>query len=795
MNYRSVTVTGLCVSFLTFFISPSVPAEELTNRVGIKMIRIEAGSFQMGNDLGKDYWDERPIHKVTLSKSYYMSETEITVEQFKAFKADFSGTADYAPYAAGISWYDAVAFCEWLSQKEGKVYRLPTEAEWEYACRAGTTSLYSSGSNPPAADEANTWGLKNMHSGAREWCLDWYGEYPAEDQVDPVGPAFGMARVARGGLLDDGKRNAEREMFNASASRASIAPGFGPFDSENLNPNAKTDNTPATPGYHAIGFRVVQAAMPTTKPLPYQAPYVQQGIRQNTVMVKKGPDLAQPYFRKRYLLPTPLDNCKNEEIDAVGLHPSFCGHNHSPALEVCPNGDILMAIFSSYEEYEPGIALIASRLRFGTDEWDMPSRLADFGAVGDPPSLLWTDPESGTLSFFWGCPGLIGGFPFQWMVSNDNGANWSEVLFPHFMNEIGTHSRQPINTAVRDKNGTFYVSSDGEGGQSVLWATHDNGQTWYDTGGRTGGRHTTFCLLKDGLSILGIGGKNTDIDGFMPQSITKDGGKTWEITRTPFPAQGANQRPSILRLQSGKLLFAADYQHISGKQPQGVTQGGAFVALSDDDGQTWTVKTLIGTQQHENPKNHNGNPTIGYSAVRQAPNGMIHLITTMNRPCLHFEFNETWILAKDTNQEHFTDEELMQNTATSLSKVSDYQETYPNGQLKITYRGGVANDGHFVLDGAENWYYEDGAKQRDATYKLGCKVRTETYYSPEGKILWQWQHENDGTAVWTQFWPTGAKKAESAWKQFKCEGTATLWDRDGNEANQMEFSNGRKKDL
>ncbi|MHC4620164.1 MAG: formylglycine-generating enzyme family protein, partial [Planctomycetota bacterium] len=114
------------------------------------------------------------------------------------------GTAEHLPYAAGVSWYEAVAFCEWLSKKEGRPYRLPTEAEWEYACRAGSTSLYSSGDRPPRAGRANAWGLKNMHTSVREWCLDWHGEYPAAEQVDPVGPEYGMARVVRGGLLDDG---------------------------------------------------------------------------------------------------------------------------------------------------------------------------------------------------------------------------------------------------------------------------------------------------------------------------------------------------------------------------------------------------------------------------------------------------------------------------------------------------------------------------------------------------------------------------------------------------------------
>ena len=182
-------------------------AEGFTNSVGLEMVQIKPGSFEMGSDMGRNFWDEQPVHKVTISKEFYMSATEVTVDQFKQFKAEFVGSGDNLPYATGVSWYEATAFCEWLSKKEGKPYRLLTEAEWEYACRAGTTGMYSSGRKAPKAGQANPWGLKNMHTGAREWCYDWYGEYAAGEQVDPVGPDYGLTKVVRGGILDDGSRN------------------------------------------------------------------------------------------------------------------------------------------------------------------------------------------------------------------------------------------------------------------------------------------------------------------------------------------------------------------------------------------------------------------------------------------------------------------------------------------------------------------------------------------------------------------------------------------------------------
>jgi hypothetical protein len=726
----------------------------------------------MGSTLGRDYWDEQPVHKVTISRAFYMSETEVTAKQYRQFRAE--------PYAAGVSWYEAAAFCEWLSKKQGRTYRLPTEAEWEYACRAGSTTLYSSGNKRPRAGQANAWGLKNMHTGVREWCLDWHGEYPAAEQVDPVGPEYGMARVVRGGLLDDGDKDKHREIFNASSNRASIAPGFGPY----------YNDSPANPGYHNIGFRVVQGPMPGTRPLAYQAPYVQQGIKQNKDIVKLGPDSSKPYFRKRYMLPSPpetCDSCRGEAIDEAGLHPSFRGHNQSPALEVCPNGDILMVIYTSYAEYEPTVSLIASRLRFGAEQWDMPERLFDFAASNDHAPMLWTDTKSGILYFFWGNPRLEGGFPFQWRTSKDNGATWSEVQFPNFMNKIGGHSNQPINTAVRDKNGTLYVASDGVDGDSVLWATRDNCKTWYDTGGRTFGRHTTFALLSDGTSILGMGGKRSDIDKFMPRSLTRDGGKTYEIAKTPFCMQGSNQRPSLLRLASGRLFFAGDFNRKDLEHPASITEKGSYVAFSDDDGQNWLIKNLPGAQLHEEEPVI----TIGYSVARQGPNGMIHLITSMNKSALHFTFNEAWIFARDTKQEKMSDAELMKSTASSISTVKTYRENYPDGKKKLQFSGGIGDDGRFLLHGTETWYYPDGTTQREANYEKGRKVGSEIYRSRDGKKIWTWEHNKDGSSLWTQYWPSGRKKAESTWKDFTCNGMSTVWDRDGEVISRNEFANGK----
>jgi hypothetical protein len=578
----------------------------------------------------------------------------------------------------------------------------------------------------------------------------------------------------------------EKEIVPSSALSYTMADAMATRDGDD------DEDRDDIPGGHSIGFRVVQAAMPATRPLAYQAPYVQQGVRQATDVAKMGPDSSKPYFMKRYMLPSPpetCDGCRGEAIDAAGLHPSLRGHNHSPTVEVCPNGDVLMIIYTSHTEYEPGVSLIASRLRFGADRWDMPSRMFDFAGANDHAPMLWTDRKTGVMYFFWGSPKMVGGFSFQWTTSKDNGANWSEIQFPYMTGNVGPHDRQPINTAVRDKNGILYLASDGADKESLLWATKDNGKTWYDTGGRTYGRHTTFALLSDGTSMLGMGGKKTDIEGFMPRSLTRDGGKTYKYSKSPFCRLGSNQRPSLLKLSSGRLLLAGDFNEKDGGHPASITEKGSYVALSDDDGEDWLIKKLPGAQLHEDEPVK----TIGYSAARQGPDGTIHLITSMNKPNLHFAFNEAWILEKDSKESRMWEPELMRRRATSVSNVKSYEEKYPNGKTRIAFSGGPADNGRFLLDGPERWYYEDGAIQREANYRLGRLVGTETYWSADGRKLWQWEHNDDGSSVWTQYWPDGKKKAESTWQNFRCDGISTVWGKNGKVISRTEFVDGENK--
>jgi sulfatase modifying factor 1 len=243
---------------------------QTTNSVGMSLLLIPAGKFVMGSPKGEqDRLDEELAHEVEITRRFYMGRTEVTVGQFKAFvkaagyrtEAERDGTggrafdgtefvqkpeftwkslhfaqADDLPVVV-VSWNDAVAFCEWLSKQEGRKYRLPTEAEWEYACRAETTTRFNSGQRdddlkgsaniadaalrakwqdafwavkwddghaytaPVGSFRANAFGLCDMHGNAWEWCADWYAEgyYSKSPRRDPTGPTDGKLKVARGG--------------------------------------------------------------------------------------------------------------------------------------------------------------------------------------------------------------------------------------------------------------------------------------------------------------------------------------------------------------------------------------------------------------------------------------------------------------------------------------------------------------------------------------------------------------------------------------------------------------------
>jgi formylglycine-generating enzyme required for sulfatase activity len=231
------------------------------------MALLPAGGFVMGDDTGDD--DEKPAHKVQVS-GFHMDTREVTQQAYESLmeKNPSKSKGSNQPVEQ-VDWYHAALYCNIRSLKEGlkpcydpktlacdftaNGYRLPTEAEWEYACRAGTQSRFSCGNDPaklkscawfkanasqtphPVGQKTpNPWGLFDMHGNVAEWCQDIYGEsyYQSKEGTDPRGPATGSKRVLRGGSWRSGEdacrvsaRNSETPRF-ADACFGSDAYGF-----------------------------------------------------------------------------------------------------------------------------------------------------------------------------------------------------------------------------------------------------------------------------------------------------------------------------------------------------------------------------------------------------------------------------------------------------------------------------------------------------------------------------------------------------------------------------------------
>ena len=166
--------------------------------------------------------------------------------------------------------------------------------------------------------------------------------------------------------------------------------------------------------------------------------------------------------------------------------------------------------------------------------------------------------------------------------------------------------------------------------------------------------------------------------------------------------------------------------------------------------------------------------TIGYSVMRQGRDDLIHLVTTMTEPCLHFTFNEAWLDSPDETTER--DERLMRNTAVTMKDVTEYVERFPDGKPKYAWSAGIASDGRYIQHGSEKWFFGDGSVQYEAHFSLGRKSGPEVLYRRGGRRVWEWNHREDGTSVWTQYWPNGKPKARSRWKEFHAEGVARRWD-------------------
>ena len=229
---------------------PDTPDSLTDDITGMEFVLIPAGTFEMGSNDGRD--NEKPVHQVTISQPFYLGKYQVTQGQWEAVMgknpSEFQGDAN--PPVENVSWHDAQEFIKKLNDRaSGDIYRLPTEAEWEYAARTGTMTAYSFGHDPELLDQygwhkgnsgakthpvgqlkPNPWGLYDMYGNVWEWVADWYAEtYPSDPQTDPKGPQNGEIRVLRGGSIVSPPvylRSARRGRFRPESRRRLWNIGF-----------------------------------------------------------------------------------------------------------------------------------------------------------------------------------------------------------------------------------------------------------------------------------------------------------------------------------------------------------------------------------------------------------------------------------------------------------------------------------------------------------------------------------------------------------------------------------------
>ena len=575
-----------------------------------RMVDIPAGTFWMGTDNPPmEDWDEAPRREVKID-AFRMSATEITNAQYEAFdpthkrgEQGFSTGDDEAVIM--VSWDDAAAYCRWLSEQTGKHYRLPTEAEWEYACRAGTTTAYNTGDTFPeeqwkvqkntrdkeyvslqvAQFEPNAWGLYDMHGNVEEWCADEYVSSPWFED--------GRYVNTRGGSHNTPVQ------YLRSANRSAALRG----DKSVLR-----------------GFRIVESAKFVPPP-----GLGKRFIHYRDITFEKW---QEPSVSPVFLEPIPY------VIPPTIEHTPFYAHNHQPAVTWTEDGGLLAIWFST--DAEAGREMVVLYSKFKDGAWSPAnnfSKVPDRNMTGSALLTL----NNGEILHFQGI-----GDAGEWKdlaLAMRRKSSTLEPWIDYVLIEPEHRVRhQVIAGPIVTQDGRILLccdaGPDGEAGTS-LHVSRDGGETWEDTGSTIAGIHAGIVERKDG-SLMAFGRGNA-IDGHMPCSISYDGGYTWTYTATEFPPIGSGQRLVLKRLQEGPIMLCS------------FGENGLFVALSYDEGLTWPVKKLLtdgktrvldggawtGTftmdATHAEPK--------GYLACTQTPDGMIHLLSSR----VHYRFNLPWI--------------------------------------------------------------------------------------------------------------------------------------------------------
>jgi len=582
-------------------------------------VGVDAGSLTMGTTNG--FYDTIPAHKVSISHPFSICAMPVTNAEYELFDPSHhhfrghwgSPKGDDDPVRF-VSWASANAYCAWLGKRDGKTYRLPTEAEWEYAFSTHVSDLQA-----PHAQE--------------DWCLDWYGPYPASPQTDPSGNADGDFRVTRG--LSWTPPLATPDTQSAVQTRTGDLP-------DSVNP--------------FIGIRLVIGSKPgRPKAVSVSLPKWAQDVSPKAIDWKPAVEMSKPFFGE----PTPF-----VKIVKPSLGPLFSHHNHDPALTACPNGDLLATWYTTVDEPGRELAIAASRLRHGSDTWDDASLFWNAPGRNDHAPALWWDGKK-TLYHFCSISSAahLGFLRVIVRTSTDSGRTWSKA---HYVSDDYYPGNQPIGSVFQTSDGTIFVPCDavpGAQGGSILYSSVDQGATWTKinngapdshfvaggTGAMIAGIHTGVDQWQDG-SLIAIGRQNS-IDGKMPMSVSHDLGRTWTYSATPFDPVTFGMRPVLRRLHEGPLMLVSFTPEATFTTAEGrpITGHGMFAALSYDGGKTWPVRKLLTdgkarnlttpTGEHSYKMDASHSDGHGYLTAVQTPDGMIHLISSG----FYYHFNLAWL--------------------------------------------------------------------------------------------------------------------------------------------------------
>ena len=568
----------------------------LPGNVPMELAWIPAGTFLMGQRASEqDAYPnkETPQHRVNISRGFWMGQTEVTKQQWRAVMGtspwagrERAGDDDRTP-AVFISWDDARAFVEKLAAQTGRPFRLPTEAEWEYACRAGTTTRFYWGDDanyeqinhaawwrgnaflmaerharPVGLMPPNPWGLLDMSGNVSEWCQDWHWFYGDGPDTDPVGPAYAPHRVLRGGswFTTPGQCRSSRRNHELSSARQSD-----------------------------IGFRVVCGNAP--KPEPGAPEF-------NDVFVAGAEGV------NTYRIPSLL-------LAPDGSLLAFCEARKESQADASPTDMVLRRSLDGGRTWLPTQTLFRG---LGKEALMNPCPVVDY--TNKTIVLLCQKSNEGGE----------GHNQHLQLVGHDNGLTWSAPLnlATRIANYDDSFNFGP-GIGIQMRNGRLIIPGytgvmneemDEEWSARVMYSD-DFGQTW--TLGQRVPQLSDECQvveLNDGKLMLNARGNM----GVSCRAVgtSSDGGQSWSDFRWDRALNECPCQASILRYSLGghgeqnRLLFSNPDNH--GEKFNVVDRTRMTVRLSYDEGKTWPVKRLI----HAGP--------ASYSCLVRLPDGDIGLI-------------------------------------------------------------------------------------------------------------------------------------------------------------------------